>query len=175
MSKKPNTSGGGAKTNLNGLLFEERTCLIEALKNHEEIHVNEKKQIILNGEVIGYYTEKHKFYKDFLKPFGIDYKDILSKKILPDSVFVNTKNKTVYIIEKKYQSGPGSVDEKLQTGPYKKRMFNKLCTNTGYKVEYYYLLNDWFSKDVYRDTKEYLLESGCNFYTNQIPLYALGV
>ena len=54
-------------------------------------------------------------------------------------------------------------------------MFNKLCANTGYKVEYYYLLNDWFSKDVYRDTKEYLLETGCNFYINQIPLYALGV
>jgi hypothetical protein len=39
MSKKPNTSGGGAKTNLNGLLFEERTCLIEELKNHEQIEV----------------------------------------------------------------------------------------------------------------------------------------
>ncbi len=65
MSKKPNISGGGANTNLNGLLFEERTCLIEAFKNHEQIEVNEKNQIFFNGEVIGFYTEKHKFYNDF--------------------------------------------------------------------------------------------------------------
>jgi len=175
MSKKPNIYGGGANTNLNGLSFEERTCLIEAFKNHEQIDVNENNEIIFNGEVIGFYTEKHNFYKDFLKPFGINYKDILSKKLLPDSVFVNVKNNTVYIIEKKFQKSEGSVDEKLQTGPYKKRMFVKLCAETGYNVEYYYLLNDWYSKDVYRDVKEYLRESGCRHYTNTIPLYALGV
>jgi hypothetical protein len=175
MSKKPNTSGGGANTNVNGLSFEKETCLVDAFKNHEQIEVNEKNQVIFNGEIIGFYTEKHKFYTDFLKPFGIFYKDILSKKLLPDSVFVNTKNNTVYVIEKKYQAGEGSVDEKLQTGPYKKRMFTKLCTDTGYNVEYYYLLNDWFSKDTYRDVKEYLRESGCRYYTNQIPLHALGV
>jgi hypothetical protein len=175
MSKKPNISGGGSNTNLNGLSFEDRTCLIEAFKDHEQIDVNEKNQIIFNGENIGFYTEKHNFYKDFLKPFGINYKDILSKKLLPDSVFVNTENKTVYVIEKKFQKSEGSVDEKLQTGPYKKRMFVKLCAGTEYNVEYYYLLNEWYSKNSYRDVKDYLRESGCRYYTNTIPLYALGV
>jgi len=144
-------------------------------KTHEQIEVNEKNQIIFNGEVIGFYTEKYNFYKDFLKPFGINYKEILSKQLLPDSVFVNIKNKTVYIIEKKFQKSSGSVDEKLQTGPYKKRMFVKLCEGTGYNVEYYYLLNEWYSKDTYRDVKDYLIESGCQFYTNEIPLHSLGV
>ena len=48
MSKKPNISGGGSNTNLNGLSFEDRTCLIEAFKAHEQIDVNEKNQIIFN-------------------------------------------------------------------------------------------------------------------------------
>ena len=175
MGRKRNIHGGEANTNKNGLLFEKKTCLIELFKTHEQIEVNEKNQIIFNGEVIGFYTEKYNFYKDFLKPFGINYKEILSKQLLPDSVFVNIKNKTVYIIEKKFQKSSGSVDEKLQTGPYKKRMFVKLCEGTGYNVEYYYLLNEWYSKDTYRDVKDYLIEYGCQFYTNEIPLHSLGV
>ena len=54
-------------------------------------------------------------------------------------------------------------------------MFVKLCAGTEYNVEYYYLLNEWYSKDGYRDVKDYLRESGCRYYTNTIPLYALGV
>jgi hypothetical protein len=175
MSRKQNMHGGGTNTNLNGLAFEESTSLIESFRKHEQIEVNENNDIIFNGETIGFYTEKHDFYKDFLNTMGVEWKTTLSQQLLPDSVFVNTRNKTIYIIEKKFQKSEGSVDEKLQTGPYKRRMYVKLCSSTGYNVEYCYLLNDWFLKDKYRDVKEYLRESGCRYYFNEIPLYALGV
>ena len=151
---KHNTYGGGKTTNLNGLSFEEKTCIKQMLKTNKQIEVNEKNQILFNGNIIGFYTEKHKFYNDFLKPLGINYKDILSKKFLPDGV---------------------SVDEKLQTGVFKKKMFSKLCNKTGYTVEYFYLLNNWFKKDVYRDVKEYLVENGCGVFIDEIPLHSFGL
>ena len=52
---------------------------------------------------------------------NVHWKTINSKKYLPDSVFYNLSNDTVYIIEKKYQAGTGSVDEKLQTCDFKKK------------------------------------------------------
>jgi hypothetical protein len=169
-----NKNGGGSNTNLNGLYFEEKTNLINVFKKHELIEIINN-YVFLNKEEIGFYTEKHNFYKSFLEPFGVNYKNILSKKLLPDGVFVNTKNKTIYIIEKKYQQSPGSVDEKIQTGPYKKRIFSKLCENTGYFVKYYYLLNEWFNKSEYDDVKDYLIDSGCGVYINEIPLQDIGI
>jgi hypothetical protein len=172
---KHNIYGGGKTTNLNGLSFEEKTCIKQMLKTNKQIEINEKNQIFFNGNIIGFYTEKHKFYNDFLKPLGINYKDILSKKLLPDGVFVNIRDKKIFIVEKKFQIREGSVDEKLQTGVFKKKMFSKLCDKTGYKVEYFYLLNNWFKKDVYRDVKEYLVENGCGVFIDKIPLHSFGL
>ena len=63
---------------------------------------------------------------DFLEKHNIDWKKINSKKYLPDSVFYNRSNKTIYVIEKKYQAGAGSVDEKLQTCNFKKTVYKKI-------------------------------------------------
>ena len=107
MAKKPNTVGGGAKTNTNGLAFEGRTHLLQALKNHPDYSVdgNEVKK---NGLRVALYFEKHSLYKEFLEPRNIYYKSILSTKLLPDAALLI--GNTMYIIEKKYQAGSGSVD-----------------------------------------------------------------
>ena len=107
MAKKPNTVGGGARTNLNGLEFEGRTDLLQALKQHPDFSV-EGNQVFKDGKIVAHYFEKHNLYKAFLEPSGINYKEILSKKILPDGALL--VGDTMYIIEKKYQAGSGSVD-----------------------------------------------------------------
>jgi hypothetical protein len=172
MAKKPNTVGGGARTNLNGLEFEGRTDLLEALKKHPECTV-EGNQVFKDGKIVAHYYEKHNLYKAFLEPSGINYKDILSKKILPDGALL--VDKTIYIIEKKYQAGSGSVDEKLQTCDFKKKQYVKLCTPLNIKVEYYYVLNDWFDKPEYNDVFQYIESVGCKYFIEELPFNEIGL
>ena len=172
MAKKPNTVGGGAKTNTNGLAFEGRTHLLQALKNHPDYTVagNEVKK---NGLRVALYFEKHSLYKEFLEPRNIYYKSILSTKLLPDAALLI--GNTMYIIEKKYQAGGGSVDEKLQTCDFKKRQYIKLMTPLNINVEYYYVLNDWFKKPQYKDVFEYIESVGCKYFIQELPLIELGL
>ena len=99
MRRQPNTVGGGSRTNENGLSFEGRTDLLESFDNHPDFEVKEHK-VYQNNSLVGEYYEKHKFYKKFLEVNGVDWKNIVSKKYLPDSVFVNIRNKIIYVIEK---------------------------------------------------------------------------
>ncbi len=172
MAKKPNTVGGGAKTNLNGLEFEGRTDLLEALKKHPELTVMGNK-VFRGAEIVAHYYEKHTLYKEFLKPKGVDYKTILSKKILPDGALL--VGDTMYIIEKKYQAGSGSVDEKLQTCDFKKKQYIKLLAPLSIKVEYYYVLNDWFDKPEYNDVFQYIKSVGCKYFIEELPFNEIGL
>jgi hypothetical protein len=125
MPKIPNTHGGGANTNLNGLHFEQTTSLDEALKN-AGYHVDEDKHEVYRGtQQIGMSLPQKKLYTYFLNPRGINYKDYNSKEWHPDEAFVNFENSTVYIIEKKFQNCAGSVDEKLPGCHFKKMEYKK--------------------------------------------------
>jgi len=70
--------------------------------------------------------QKNSLYKYLLAPNGVDYRTLLSKKLLPDNaIFVISKN-TLFVIEIKYQGVAGSVDEKLQTCDFKKKQYQRL-------------------------------------------------
>lgn len=172
--KKPNTHGGGAKTNEFGLKFEQTTSLDKALTD-AGYTVKNFKVINSSGKIIGLSVPKSKLYKQFLEKNGINYKDYNSKQWQPDEAFVNYNNKTVYIIEKKFQKCSGSVDEKLPNCEFKKQEYEKLCTPIGYKVEFYYVLSDWFKNPVYRDTLQYINEKNCLYFYNEIPLDKLAL
>tara|TARA_B100001173_G_C15978631_1_gene543411 strand:+ start:217 stop:777 length:561 start_codon:yes stop_codon:yes gene_type:complete len=174
MRRKPNKVGGGYKTNINGLSFEGRTDLLESFKQNNIFKIQDNK-ILQNNIFVGEYYEKYNFYRLFLEPRGIDWRKINSKQYLPDSIFFNHKNYTVYVIEKKYQAGVGSVDEKLQTCDFKKKMYENLIIPLKMKTEYYYLLNDWFDKPVYKDVFSYIENVGCKYFINYIPLSQLGL
>ena len=174
MKRKPNKVGGGSKTNLNGLSFEGRTDLLTSIKNHPEFTIDSN-QVYKNSVLVGEYYEKYNFYKNFLNPRGVDWKSINSKQYLPDSIFFNNNNQTLYVIEKKFQEGSGSVDEKLQTCDFKKKVYQKLVNKLGFKVEYYYLLNDWFNKEVYKDVFEYIHSVDCKYFIEYLPLKELGL
>ena len=174
-SRKPNKVGGGSKTNENGLGFEGRTSLIDSLNQNNEISIISNYKVFYKSRFIGYYCEKHNFYKLFLEEKNISWKKLISKKYLPDSVFINEVNKVVYVIEKKYQEGSGSVDEKLQTCDFKKKIYTKLIQDTGYKTEYYYLFNKWYLREEYNDVKNYIHSVGCKYFIEHINFEELGI
>ena len=173
MAKKPNIHGGGAKTNINGLKFEQTTSLDESFKlagYKVDNHI-----VYCNDEKIGLSVPKHSFYNYFLASKGISQQDYTSKKWLPDECFVNDKSNCVYIIEKKFQNCSGSVDEKIPNCEFKKSIYEKLCTPIGFKVQFMYLFSNWFTASRYKDMLEYVNKVGCSYYFNEIPLAALGL
>ena len=172
--RKPNTSGGGANTNRNGLEFERGTELRDAFVEHERYEIQGDTVIdrATNLE-IGVLFEKRKLYDNLLKKHGLDWRKLISKQLLPDGAIL--VGGTLYIIEKKFQSGAGSVDEKLQTGDFKKRQYERLVAPLGLNVKFYFLLSDWFKADSYRDVLAYIEEVGCRYFFKEIPLAELGL
>lgn len=165
------TNGNSTKT---GLLFEKQTTLFEKIKEQEKYNQSTVDNIIADNQIIGFLLEKNKLYK-YLKRNNIIWNDVLSKKLLPDECFYNVLNNTVYIIEKKYQCTPGSVDEKLQTCCFKLNQYKKLFKNLNCDVKYCYLLNDWFKKKEYVDVLSFIKDNNCEYFYNVIPLEYLGL
>lgn len=172
MSRIPNTHGGGAATNANGLLFEQTTSLNDALINSGYL-VSGAGEVYYDGSLIGYSKSKYKFRK-FLELNGVDL-SVNSDVLLPDDAFINIGNKTVYIIEKKFQQGSGSVAEKIQTCEYKKIQYSNLVKQMGYNVEYVYILNDFFDNPKFNDVLKFIRSKGCYYYFNELPLQFLGL
>lgn len=164
---------GKNRANKNGLLFEKKTSLKKALEEND-FFVNKSGDIYKGDEFIGKSIGQTKMYR-FLSSKGVDYKKINSKQYRPDEALLNNRNKTVYIIEKKFQSTSGSVDEKLQTCEFKKMIFQRLFEKIGYKVEYIYVLSDWFKQPSYNDVLEFIKDKGCDYYYNEIPLNRLNI
>lgn len=164
-----NKHGGGAVTNKNGLQFEQDTSLKTALIN-SGYEVNENNKVVVNGRTVGFIASQYKFYSAFLEKRGVEWRKLVSKQLRPDEAFINEDNKTVYIIEKKFQSQSGSVDEKLQTCGFKKKQYTKLVKQIGYTIEYIYVCNDWFKQKQYDDVVNYIKECGCYIFFNEIPL-----
>ena len=167
---KSGKGGGNTKT---GLVFEGKTDLSTFLAKQNGYTVV-KNKLYYNDELIARVFKKHKFY-DFLKELEIDWKKIISKRLLPDdSIFVIINN-TMYIIECKFQQVEGSVDEKLQTCDFKKKQYQKLMAKANIDVEYMYLLSDWFRKPKYKDVLDYIQSVRCQYYFEYIPLNKLGL
>ena len=173
MPRIANTFGAGAQTNRNGLSFEQGTLLDEALVKLG-YRVSEHK-VYFKDDLVGMSLPKNDLYKYFLEPKDISYKNCNSKKWLPDEAFINFNNKKVYIIEKKFQNCPGSVDEKLPGCEFKKLEYQKLFVPLSYTVEYVYLFSDWFKKEMYLDVLEYIKKVNCHYFFNEIPIDFLGL
>ena len=170
-----NIHGGCARTNKNGLRFEQETSLEHALISAGYIITNRNVVKDEHNNCLGIIAPKHSFYKRILKPEEINWQDYISKKLLPDEALLNFLNNTVYIIEKKFQHDSGSVDEKLQTCDFKKKQYQKLLRDTPYDVEYLYVCNDWFEQPCYYDVHNYIHSVGCHIFFDAIPLHFLGL
>lgn len=164
---------GGAKT-LSGLRFEKNTDLKKALLQIRGITIKDL-DVFNNGKFVGNILQKHNLYKNFLEKKGVDWKKIISKKLLPDESFFSVKTNKLIVIEKKWQQIEGSVDEKLQTCDFKKKQYEKLCNPISVKVMYIYILNNWFKKENYKDVLSYIENVGCHYYFNRLPINLLDI
>lgn len=163
---------GGANTKT-GLVFEGKTDLGTFLNSQKDYVVTDG-NVFFKGELVARIFKKYGFYV-FLEEMNINWKEIISKRLLPDdSIFVIIRN-TLFIIECKFQQVAGSVDEKLQTCDFKKKQYQKLLSRANIEVEYIYLLSDWFKKPEYKDVLDYILSVRCYYYFEYIPLTTLGL
>ena len=168
--KKDGIGGANTKT---GLAFEGKTDLETFLisqKGYSSVkNLNKFTEIFFRGKSVAYIFKKHDLYR-FLEFRKVDWKSILSKKLLPDDSIYVIVNNVLYIIECKFQQVAGSVDEKLQTCDFKKKQYKKLLAPLNIDVEYIYLLSDWFKDPRYKDVLDYIVSVGCSYYFEYIPL-----
>jgi hypothetical protein len=161
------TGAGGANTNVNGLSYEDKTnleSLYTVLKTEKIDKKTELKTIKFpNYEISLINANKSKLYK-YLK--SINEKNITLQPAAgckePDEAYIDNVRKSIFIIEKKFQQTEGSVDEKIQTGPFKKFHYSQQFPN--YKIHYIYCLSDWFKRAEYTSVLDYLLN-------NDIPIF----
>ncbi len=171
---------GGANTRT-GLEFEDRVDIRQLFENIDGYHIRDSTndtgyEIWHDDQLLAYCFKKHEIYR-FLaqEPYCINWKDYFSKKLLPDNALFVIVRDTLFIIEIKFQSVAGSVDEKLQTCDFKRKQYARLVHKLGWRAEYVYVLNDWFKKPEYKDTLDYILSVNCHYLFNQIPLKWLGL
>jgi hypothetical protein len=156
--KNKGTGAGGANTNKNGLSYEVMTNL-ESLYSECNKNKKDKTSII---KFNGYENELVNANKSTLHKYmqNIGEKNSSLKSAAgckePDEAYIDLKRKIIFIIEKKFQQTPGSVDEKIQTAAFKKYHYTNLFPN--FKIHYIYCLSDWFKHDEYKSILDYLLE-----------------
>ncbi|MBI5798072.1 hypothetical protein HZA98_04175 [Candidatus Woesearchaeota archaeon] len=172
---------GGANT-LSGLKFEGRADLIASFQNLKGYKVVERKtenniwhQLFFKDKEVARVYKKYSFYKIFLEEYQVDWKKHLSTQLLPDQALFIIQTNRLYIIEMKFQQKSGSVDEKLQTCEYKRQQYQRLVMETGIKVEYCYILNEWFDQSKYDDVKEFIKLAGCDYFIKNLPFKILGL
>ena len=168
---KKNGKGGG--NTITGIKFEGKTDLATFLNNTKGYSV-EDGIVYYNKKKVARVFKKHGFYK-FLEENDVDWKTIISKQLLPDDSIYVIINNTLFIIECKYQQVAGSVDEKLQTCDFKRKQYKKLVAPLNIDVEYIYLLSDWFRNEKYKDVLNYIIDMGCDYYFEYLPLKRLGL
>ncbi|MGC8743918.1 MAG: hypothetical protein ACP5T0_08570 [Verrucomicrobiia bacterium] len=171
--------GEGGGNTITGLNFEIKSDLSKFFERIPDYKINQNPdkaglEIYYNDSIVARCFKKHEFYK-FLEENNIKWNELISTKLLPDTALLIIINGKIFIIEIKYQEVQGSVDEKLQTCDFKKRQYEKLVKNLNLKVEFVYLLNDWFKQKKYEDVLEYVKDVGCHYFFNEIPLKFLGL
>ncbi|EPE6971458.1 hypothetical protein B9706_001794 [Campylobacter upsaliensis] len=163
---------GGANTRT-GLVFEGKVDLATFLSQQSGYIVDSDGRVFYDDELVAQIFKKHKFYS-FLQDRGLNWRDIISKKLLPDDSIYIIINNTFFIIECKFQQVAGSVDE-LLVCDFNKKQYQKLLSNLNMEVEYVYLLSNWFRKPEYRDVLDYIISVNCRYYFEYIPLQIFGL
>lgn len=174
--KKGGKGGGNTKT---GIAYEKRIDFPTALSKIEGYFLKKipKKagiDVYYYDQLVGRLFRKSQFYT-FLEEHGIDWRDHLTKKLLPDDSLLVIVRETLFIIEIKFQMVEGSVDEKLQTCDFKRKQYLKMVHGLGLKVEYVYVLNEWFKNPKYKNVLDYIHSVNCHYKFDELPLAWLGL
>ena len=173
------TGGVGGGNTLTGLNFEKKVDFHELMKSIPGYELKKTPHkaglgVFFEDHLVARCFRKYDFYR-FLEEKRVDWKHLISKKLLPDDALLVIVRETLFIIEVKYQQVAGSVDEKLQTCDFKRKQYLKLVSSLGIKVEYVYVLNNWFKKPEYKDVLDYIHSVNCHYKFNELPLAWLGL
>lgn len=173
------TGGIGGGSTHTGLRFEREVDFQDLLKKVagytlRAIAGKVGRGVFFKDELVARCFRKYEFYK-YLDEEGVDWEKRISKKLLPDDALLVIVRETLFIIEVKYQQVAGSVDEKLQTCDFKRKQYQRLVKDLELKVEYVYVLNDWFKDPGYKDVLDYINSVGCHYKFNALPLAWLGL
>ncbi|NOT20651.1 MAG: hypothetical protein HOP24_10355 [Sideroxydans sp.] len=171
--------GIGGTTTGTGLEFERQVDFQDLLRKIPgyAIHPIRGKAgegVFFNDQLIARCFRKSSFYH-YLEEEGVNWKELISKRLYPDDALLVIVRETLFIIEVKYQKIAGSVDEKIQTCDFKRKQYLKLVSGLGLKVEYVYVLNDWFKHPSYKDSLSYIHSVNCHYQFNTLPLAWLGL
>jgi hypothetical protein len=163
------TGAGGANTNGNGLPYELYTDLSDSyveLQEPVETKQNSKPRAKSTSKCgsfmkavsfLGYdrrihTASKSAFHKGMellgflmVLPVALGITQPAHGCRQPDEAYVDTARKKIVIIEKKFQEHGGSVCEKIQTGDFKRRQYQKMYPQ--FEVHYVYCLSSWFKKN----------------------------
>ena len=165
-----------ANTNKNWLKFEkdvEFIDLLATLKWYEIKKIENLKEsykIFFFWKNVAETYKKHDLYKWFLDKKWINRKELISAKLLPDNAIYVFINNTLFIVEIKYQEVSWSTDEKLQTCDFKKKQYERLLWWTNIKLEFCYVLNNWFKQEKYNDVLNYIQAMNCKYFFETLPL-----
>jgi hypothetical protein len=168
---------GGGNT-ITGLKFEGQVDIATLFSKIEGYELQEAKigiNVLFKNELVARIFKKNSFYVFLKEEHQINWKNFLSCKLIPDNAILVIIRETLFIIEVKFQKVEGSVDEKLQTCDFKRKQYAKIVKPLGLKVEYVYVLNDWFKKTKYRDVLDYIESMNCHYKFNELPLAWLGL
>lgn len=170
--------GFGGGNTVTGLNFENKVDFLTLIQEVPGYSIQKSPiagtDILFQGTVYAICLRKYEFYK-FLTYYKIKWQEVISRKLLPDDALLVVLRETLFIIEVKYQQVAGSVDEKLQTCDFKRKQYLKLVSPMNLKVEYVYVLNDWFKKPEYKDVLDYIHSVNCHYRFNSLPLTWLGL
>lgn len=186
--KNKGTGAGGANTNANGLIFENKTSIEKKLleNNFQKVIMNKKNKY-------GYYFESKKENNKIIYLTQSGFKLYLKKKFdidvykQPDEAFIIIYNNEYHIkiLEKKNQNVDGSVEDKLKTGQFNRREYEKIIKKvietqqTPYKCYIHYafcvskFLQDKFESNQikYKNIKEIMMEDDIKIFYGEDEKY----
>ena len=148
------TGAGGAQTNKNGLDYEKITCLDDKIRILRKYKLGKGKNHYVN-EVLVKKRRFRKCQKGGLKKYMDEHRVTAkcARESQPDECFIDPDRNIIFILEKKFQGVDGSVDDKIQTGVFKRWFYQQQYPK--YEIRYAYVLNDWFKSPKYTPEMEY--------------------
>ena len=119
-----------------GLVFEKRVSLKNLFRTLPGYMVTSSDEragldVMHEGDLVARLLAQHDFYR-YLDENGVNWREVVSKQLLPDDGLLVIVRDTLFILEVKFQKVAGSVDEKLQTCDSKESSIANWSARSGF-------------------------------------------
>jgi hypothetical protein len=81
----------------------------------------------------------------------------------------------LWVVDMRFARTPHGARDALDACAYTKKRYERIAGPLGLRVEYVYVLSDWFRAPGYKDTLDYVLCMNCHYHFGTIPLAWLGL